>query len=51
MALAACPMKTEKRGLGEVDVAVRFAGVDFVPGQYVYADANGVVVAGRPLVD
>ncbi len=50
-ALAACPMKTEKRGLGEVDVAVRFAGVDFVPGQYVYADANGVVVAGRPLVD
>ncbi len=50
-ALAACPMKTEKRGLGEVDVAVRFAGVDFVPGQYVYAYANGVVVAGRPLVD
>lgn len=50
-ALAACPMKTEKRGLGEVDVPVNFAGVDFVPGRHVYADANGIVVCDRPLVD
>ncbi|MDQ1119826.1 MULTISPECIES: ribonuclease E activity regulator RraA [Pseudoxanthomonas] len=48
-ALAAVPMKTEKRGLGEVDVPVRFAGVSFVPGQWLYADANGVIVAEQAL--
>lgn len=48
-ALAAHPMKTEKRGLGEVDVPVRFAGVDFHPGHWLYADANGVIVSASPL--
>lgn len=48
-ALAAHPMKTEKRGLGEVDVPVGFAGVDFHPGHWLYADANGVIVSMRPL--
>lgn len=49
-ALAAHPMKTEKRGLGEVDVPVTFAGVDFHPGHWLYADANGVIVSVRKLV-
>ena len=49
-ALAATPMKTEKRGLGEVDVPVAFAGVTFAPGHWLYADANGVIVAERELV-
>ncbi len=49
-ALAAHPMKTEKRGLGEVDVPVRIAGVDFHPGHWLYADANGVIVSARKLV-
>jgi regulator of ribonuclease activity A len=44
-ALAAIPLKTDKRGVGERDVAVRFAGVDFVPGHHLYADGNGIVVA------
>ncbi len=48
-ALAAHPMKTDKRGLGEVDVPVRFAGVDFHPGHWLYADANGVIVNARAL--
>ncbi|MGN6224091.1 ribonuclease E activity regulator RraA [Pseudoxanthomonas sp.] len=48
-ALATHPMKTEKRGLGEVDVPVGFAGVDFHPGHWLYADANGVIVSMRPL--
>ncbi|HWU70013.1 MAG TPA: putative 4-hydroxy-4-methyl-2-oxoglutarate aldolase, partial [Pseudoxanthomonas sp.] len=48
-ALAATPMKTEKRGLGEVGVPVNFAGVDFVPGHWLYADANGVIVAAAEL--
>lgn len=48
-ALAACPVKTEKRGLGEVDVEVSFAGLTFLPGQWLYADGNGVIVARRDL--
>ena len=34
-ALAACPVKTEKRGLGELDAVVSFAGVTIHPGDYV----------------
>lgn len=49
-ALGSHPMKTEKKGLGERDVAVTFGGVTFQPGHYVYADNNGVIVSSRPLV-
>jgi regulator of RNase E activity RraA len=30
---------------------VTFAGVTFRPGQMVYADPDGIVVAARPLLD
>lgn len=45
MALATHPMKTDKRGIGDLNVPVTFGGVTFIPGQYVYADNNGVVVS------
>lgn len=48
-ALAAIPLKTDKRNIGERDLALRFAGVDFVPGEFLYADANGLIVADREL--
>ena len=48
-ALGACPVKTDKRGEGQRDVPLRFAGAQFEPGQYLYADANGIVVAHRKL--
>jgi len=50
MALNVIPLKTEKRGLGEQDIPVRFAGVTFSPGAYVYADLNGMVVCDRALI-
>ena len=50
LALAAIPRKTERRGLGEVEVAVEFAGVRFVSGHWLYADANGVIVAQTELL-
>jgi regulator of ribonuclease activity A len=50
-ALSAHPLRSVKKGVGERDRAVTFAGVTFVPGHYVYADRNGVIVAPRPLVD
>lgn len=49
-ALNVIPLKTEKRGLGELDVPVRFAGVTFNPGDYVYADVNGLIVSDTALV-
>ncbi|WP_444896989.1 ribonuclease E activity regulator RraA [Microbulbifer sp. SSSA005] len=48
-ALGSHPMKTEKKGIGERGLAVSFAGVDFRPGEYLYADNNGVIVAGKAL--
>jgi regulator of ribonuclease activity A len=44
-ALATNPLKTDKRGLGDVGVPVKFGGVVFNPGEYVYADNNGIIVS------
>jgi regulator of ribonuclease activity A len=44
-ALATNPLKTDKRGLGDVDVPVKFGGVSFKPGDYIYADNNGIIVS------
>lgn len=49
-ALAACPMKTDKRGVGEVDVEVSFAGITYSPGRWLYADGNGLIVADKDLL-
>lgn len=48
-ALATHPAKSAKRGEGQRDLAVAFAGVSFAPGGYLYADRDGIVVADRPL--
>lgn len=48
-ALATNPLKTEKRGLGDVNVPVKFGGVQFNPGEYVYADNNGIIVSNKKL--
>lgn len=46
-ALATNPIRPRKNGFGEVGVPVRFAGVMFKPGAYVYADEDGIVVADK----
>lgn len=48
-ALATHPLKSIKKGAGERNVPVTFGGVTFVPGEWVYADADGVIVSDRPL--
>jgi regulator of ribonuclease activity A len=48
-ALGTMPLRSDKRGEGERDLPVRFAGATFRPGDYVYVDEDGVVVAHRPL--
>ena len=48
-ALNSIPVKTDKRGEGQLDLPVHFAGAQIVPGEYLYADVNGVIVAVRNL--
>jgi regulator of ribonuclease activity A len=48
-AMGTCPLKTDKRGEGQRDIPVRFAGASFRPGDWVYADEDGVIVARRRL--
>ena len=50
-AIAPHPMKSVKRQVGLRDVEVSFGGVSFIPGQYVYADENGVIVSEDELTN
>ena len=43
-ALAAMPMPTERRGVGQRDVVVCIQGVCVRPGDWLYADDDGMVV-------
>jgi regulator of ribonuclease activity A len=43
------PMKTIKRNVGEMDISVTFGGVTFEPGDWLYADDDGVIVSNGAL--
>jgi regulator of ribonuclease activity A len=49
-ALNTNPRKSVKKGAGDRDIPVTFAGVNFVPGHYLYADEDGVVVSESKVV-
>ncbi len=44
------PKKSQKQNRGDQDIEVTFGGVTFVPGEYVYADPDGVAVSQRNLL-
>ena len=48
-ALASIPLPTERRNEGQRDLAVRIQGVWVRPGDWLYADEDGVVIADRQL--
>ena len=48
-ALATHPLKTLKRNLGEIDIPLSFGGVTFTPGEWLYADQDGIVVSAKIL--
>ncbi|RQO80625.1 ribonuclease E activity regulator RraA [Acidovorax sp. FJL06] len=48
-ALALMPLPTERRGEGQRDVAVLIQGVWVRPGDWLYADADGIVVSAQAL--
>ncbi|WP_211441359.1 ribonuclease E activity regulator RraA [Collimonas humicola] len=48
-ALALHPQRSVRKGVGERDISVSIAGVTIAPGAWIYADADGVLVAAQKL--
>ncbi|MCX7171132.1 MAG: ribonuclease E activity regulator RraA [Proteobacteria bacterium] len=48
-ALATHPLKTVKKNVGDAGIPVSFAGVGFLPGQFLYADEDGLIVSATAL--
>lgn len=49
-ALNTHPQKTVKKGIGDRQLALTFGSVTFNPGEYLYADEDGVLVSAKPLL-
>jgi regulator of ribonuclease activity A len=49
-ALGSNPSKSRKEAAGDVGVPVEFGGVVFRPGDWLYSDEDGIVVATRALI-
>ena len=49
LAIDTHPMKTVKKNVGEADIQVFFGGVTFAPGEWLYADEDGVIVSATAL--
>lgn len=49
LALGTHPMKSVKKGAGEVGIPVTFAGQTIRVGLWLYADEDGVILADTPL--
>jgi regulator of ribonuclease activity A len=49
-ALGTNPRRGAAAGEGEIDLPVEFGGVIFTPGDYLYADEDGIVVSARALL-
>lgn len=48
-ALAAIPQKSNRKGAGETGLTLSFGGVSIAPGNYIYADNNGILVSAEKL--
>lgn len=49
IALGSVPLKSVRRGEGQTGLPVSFGRVVFRPGEWVYADANGIITAPEAL--
>lgn len=50
LALGSFPLKSRKEGIGEKEIPVVIGEAEFHPGNYVYADPDGIVIAKRKLI-
>lgn len=44
-ALGTHPFKSVKKGQGDVNIPVTFGGITISPGEYLYSDSDGIIVA------
>jgi len=49
-ALGCNPIKGQKKNTGEVNITINFAGLNFIPGWYIYGDANGLAISKNKLI-
>ena len=50
MALGTHPLKTIKAGVGQTNVSISFAGLNFEPADFIYMDEDGIIISERPLI-
>ncbi|KJG01580.1 putative 4-hydroxy-4-methyl-2-oxoglutarate aldolase [Photobacterium angustum] len=48
-ALGGCPIKTVKRQMGELNVTLNISEKLVYPGDYIYADLNGIILSKQAL--
>ncbi len=49
-ALGSIPRKSNRQGIGEVDVEICFGGMTLRSGMFIYADNNGIIVSKTALI-
>lgn len=50
-AVGTTPLRADHDAIGEIDIPTSFGGVIFTPGDWLYGDADGVIVAPQRLHD
>ena len=48
-ALGVCPLKTDKQGVGDRDILLMLRELPVAPGDWLYADSNGVLMSSEPI--
>ena len=49
-AINTCPIKPNINGGGAEATTISFAGVDFIPGHFLYSDMDGILISSQPLI-
>ena len=50
-ALGTIPLRADRDAIGEIDIPTAFGGVIFTPGDWLYADEDGLIVSPHRLHD
>ena len=49
-ALGTCPRKAIPVTKGQRDITLNFGGIEFTPGDYLYADTDGIIVTASQII-
>ena len=50
-AVGTIPLRADREAIGEIDIPTSFGSVIFTPGEWLYADEDGLIISPRPLHD